>query len=373
MNVSVINPQFQTAIFIILLVGLIVLTAKKDSSPHEMNHSHTNELKGAAILMVLFSHIGYFLFSDHKFLFPLSIAGGVGVNIFLFLSGFGLTSSEAKAKKSISHFYSKRLGAIFIPMWLVLIATLVFDAYLLSKTYSVTTVVQSFFGFFPNADIDSAINSPLWYFSLILFYYLIFPLVYQKSRPILSAGVVLALGYLTTGLNLPVSKDVHKLYELHYLAFPLGMLFANFYKNKPVAALKENLLRLTLSPKLISFVSYVLILVFLFIFGYAAVHSGVGEKINIEQSISIISVAILVPAFLIKDVKSDFLILLGRFSYEIYLIQWPIMYRHDFIYKYTPAFLGTLFYIALFLSIGFVLNGITKTILKSSGRLYKEL
>ncbi len=357
MHVNVLDPRFQTLLFTSILIAIAVLTAKKDPKPHEMNHSHTNELKGIAILMVIFSHIGYFLFSDHRFLFPLSIAGGVGVNLFLFLSGFGLTSSENKSKKPILYFYLKRLRSIFVPMWLVLILTLILDAFLLSKTYNLTIVIQSILGFFPVADVDTSINSPLWYFSLILFYYLIFPLAYRRSKPMLSIAIVLLLGIFMTRLSLPVSKDVLKLYQLHYLSFPLGMAFAYLNEKKLGAMIKKLL------PA--AAIRYFLIGLLALVFGYTAIHSGVGKDVLTEQLTSVVTMLALVLIFLLKDVHSKLLIIFGTYSYEIYLIQWPLMYRHDFIYKYTPAFLGTLLYIAVFIIIGFILNRIVRLVIKS--------
>lgn len=351
MQINGLDVQFQTALFVPFLIAAIVLTARKDPRFGEFNRAHTSELKGIAILMVLFSHIGYFLFSDHSFLYPLSVAGGVGVNIFLFLSGFGLTLAQNKTQLTPVQFYFRRLKSIFIPMWLVLIATLILDNYLLGRTYSLSTIIQSFFGFFPNGDINSAINSPLWYFTLIFFYYLIFPLVYRKNKTLLSIGVVLLLGYIVSHLKLPVTKDVLKLYQLHYLAFPLGMVLArlNPYRLKTLVNVRP-------------YIRYFLLIIFLGLFGYLAIHSGVGEKLIPEQFTSLLSVLVLLVIVLIKDFQSNLLILLGKYSYEIYLIQWPVMYRFDFIYKYTPPFLGTILYIAIFIAIGFALNRIVKVL-----------
>ena len=354
MNIDALDANFQTALFITFLVAITILTAKKDSGPHEMNHSHTDELKGVAILMVIFSHIGYFLFSDHKFLYPLSVAGGVGVNIFLFLSGFGLTKSEIKLKKPLLSFYFKRLRNIFIPMWFVLIPVLILDAVILGRTYNFTIVAQSILGFFPNSDLDSAANSPLWYFSLILFYYLLFPLVYLKKNPMLSALAVFVIGLVMVSIKLPVSVDVLKLYKLHIIAFPLGMVFACLDLGK--IGVKINNLN--------SLVRYAAIFLLFLLFAYTAINSGVGSKIMTEQLLSLVTMSSLILIFLIKNIQSEALITLGKYSYEIYLIQWPLMYRYDFIYKYTPPFLGTLIYILLFLLIGKFLNTLVKTILK---------
>ena len=66
-------------------------------------------------MMVIFSHIGYFLDAGKQFTYPWSVAGGVGVDIFLFLSGFGLTMSALKTDLGIFQFYIKRLPRIYLP------------------------------------------------------------------------------------------------------------------------------------------------------------------------------------------------------------------------------------------------------------------
>jgi peptidoglycan/LPS O-acetylase OafA/YrhL len=355
MQINIVDPYFQTLLFITFLTAFILLTVKKDTDQYKMNHSHTDELKGVAILMVIFSHVGYFLVTDHRFLFPLSVAGGVGVNIFLFLSGFGLTESENASSKSVLSFYLKRLKKLFIPMWVVLILTLVLDFYLLGKTYGRTTIVQNLLGFFPTADIFNANNSPLWYFSIILFYYLIFPLVYKKKRQLLSIGVIFLLGYIAVNTKLPVPDSVLKLYKLHYLAFPLGMFFAYIQTKKPVVKL-EFLAR------------YFLILVSSLLFCYTAINSNVGGKLIAEQLTSLVTVASLIIVFLLKKFQSSLLLTLGKYSYEIYLIHWPLMYRYDFIFKHTTAFLGTLIYIFILIVIGFVLNKIVELTSSSNSK-----
>ena len=86
MQINVPDPIYQTIVFTVALTEAILLSLKK-SSGEIMSISQTNQLKGVAILMVIFSHAGYFLSTDTRFLYPLSVAGGVGVNLFLFLSG----------------------------------------------------------------------------------------------------------------------------------------------------------------------------------------------------------------------------------------------------------------------------------------------
>ncbi len=364
MNISYPDSYFQTALFLTFLIPALILTAKKDPNPHVMNHSHTNELKGMAILMVIFSHIGYFLFSDHKTLYPLSVAGGVGVNIFLFLSGFGLSRSENRLKKTVLEFYKRRLKSIFVPMWVVLITFLILDHYLLSRSYSLLTILQNILGFFPDSSIDASINSPLWYFTLILFYYLLFPLVYRKEKPVISAILVLLLGYVMVNISLPVTKDVLKLYKLHLFAFPFGILFAYVFNNKHALELKNKIKIMKFGAHKVTLLRFLLIFLLTIIFAYTSINSDVGEKIISEALMSMITMASLVSIILLMKIQSNLLIILGKYSYEIYLIQWPLMYRYDLFYKYTPPFLGTLLYIAVFLLIGFIMKIVIRKAIK---------
>lgn len=352
MQISVADPVFQTKIVIVMLVLAVILTAKKKPAESAFGTSFTNELKGVAILMVIFSHVGYFLFSDHSFSYPLSVAGGKGVDIFLFLSGFGLTASALKSNLSIKGFYRKRLPKIFIPMWVVLAVFLVLDAVLLSRHYHLAIIISNFFGFFPSADIWLSVNSPLWYFSAILFYYLLFPLVFSKRLAILSALFLLSLGYFLSDLKLPVSADVLKLYKLHYLAFPLGMVFATFLQY-----IRDHPLNLPPIPRLDAlFAKFFAIVLLIGVFCYTAIYSGVGGEPVTEQLISLGSLGCLVIIFYLKGFYSRFLTLLGIYSYELYLFHWPLMSRYDFLYKRFSASVATVLYFTLLLIIGFFLK-----------------
>lgn len=355
MQIDIANPVFHTQIFTVLLAVAVFSTLKKRINPFEMDIPATNELKGFAILMVIFSHIGYFLDANDKFLYPLSVAGGVGVNIFLFLSGFGLTYASIKTHHPILKFYLKRLRKIFIPMWLVLTAVLAIDFFVLQKTYPLNTVMGNFLGFFPYADIYTSINSPFWYFSLILYYYIIFPLLFIRKKPVISVFLVFLLSYLILHFNLPenfVVKDVLKLYKLHYLAFPIGMAFAILQNSKfSLTSIIQGV-----NPYL-RFISIILLVLSI---GYTAIHSGVGEEVKYEQFISLITMTSFILISLLRKTQSNFIILLGIYSYEIYLIQWPILYRYDFLYKYMPTYLATFIYLGVFLAIAYLMKKILK-------------
>ena len=84
-----------------------------------------------------------------------------------------------------------------------------------------------------------------------------------------------------------------------------------------------------------------------------------------EQLSSIVTMLALIAAFLLKNVHSELVVIFGKYSYEIYLLHWPIMYRHDFIYKYLPVSFGTVLYLAFFVFVGVVLNKFVKKLIRA--------
>lgn len=367
MLISITNPILQTWIFSsLLLVGLLIFI-KPRKITEWFPASVTTELKGAAILMIVLSHIGYFLATDHRFLYPLSVMAGVGVNLFLFLSGFGLTASQLQKNLSIWQFYKRRLLKLFTPFWLSLLVFLILDFLILKIYYSWAFISEAVIGFFKHADLYQDFNSPLWYFTFILGYYLLFPLVFSKKFPWLSAIILYLVGYLVIYFE-PTKLDyVLHLYKVHIFAFPLGVLAAWV-----VTKLKkpESLEKFSRAVKVL--VYYLTPLIFLGIFIYANINSGISEPVsqefwksmlvNKEQWMSIIAALAISIVFMFKKVEFKLLSWFGLYSYEIYLFHWPIMYRYDIFYSWLPAWLATSLYLVLFIGVGWLIKRLTELI-----------
>jgi peptidoglycan/LPS O-acetylase OafA/YrhL len=323
------------------LAMAVVLTVRP-RTPGVFSPEVVQELKGFAILAIVFSHIGYFLVADHRFLFPLSTIAGVGVDLFLLVSGFGLVASALKTARKPFDFYKRRLDKLFIPLWTALVVFFAMDFFILGKTYTLDYMLQSFVGFFASADIYGDLNSPLWYITLIIFFYLVFPLLFMQRRPMVSAVLVLAAAYAIHMLTLPLLSGVAHLHELHLWAFPVGMAFAALLNGKVVGKISPLPLYLGLFAVLLGSV------------GYFALHSNIGAGVFLEQGTSILTALLLCALFLIKKFEIKLLYLFGVFSYEIYLFHWPIMYRYDMFFRFFPPWLAVLLYVALFLGIGWL-------------------
>ena len=340
------DPMLQNiAFFIALAVCVFVFRAKNKKGA--LWRESTLALKGFAILAVIFSHIGYFLVADHSFLFPLSTFGGVGVDIFLLLSGFGLTMSALSKSRPMLDFYLRHAKKVYLPMWIVVAFLFVADFFLLGRAYGLGYIAHTFAGFFSSADLWADVDSPLWFFTLILWFYFLFPLLFSRRRSWFSAIAIAAVTSVAVMVAAPLLPGVTYLYALHILAFPLGILLASLYSwhRKRIDSIFDAFdMRVRL-----------LLLAGLFVpLWFFTVHSGVGTPWAQYASLMLVGVVLLF--FALQRSESQFLVILGTYSYEIYLLHWPLMSRYDILYAALPASLATALYIAVFLALAYMLR-----------------
>ena len=360
MIISIANPAESTWIFTTILAIAILISSRWKKKGDFFPISTTNELKGLAILTVVFSHIGYFLTTNNSFLFPLSTISGIGVDIFLFLSGMGLTMSSIKKELPIGKFYRDRLLKLFLPLWMVLITFFTLDFLILKINYGWPYIIKSLLGFFQSASLYKDVDSPLWYFTLILFYYLLYPLVFLRKKPWLSAVIIYLAGFIILKLNPSAISSVSYFFGLHFAAFPLGIIFGWLLSDQKLIG---RIKKYAVEKKYLSLgIRYVFIILLLGGFYYLQIHSEIGKGQGIEQLASIIGVFLLVALFWIKKTESEALSFLGKYSYEIYLLHWSILYRYDILYNHTPGWLATSSYLVLFVILGWALQKISKTI-----------
>lgn len=358
------NPVFQTWIFSLIFFFALALSLRGRKANSELFPLETTQqLKGIAILAVVFSHIGYFLFTDHRFMFPLSVMAGVGVNLFLLLSGYGLTAGRLKRDLPIFQFYKRRLSKIFIPFWLALFGFLLLDFFVLKISYSWQFIASSAFGIFPHADLYNDINSPFWYITLILFYYLLFPLIFSRKRPWLSAVLIYLISYGIVSWNPPLFGKVMFLYRTHIIAFPIGMIIAWLFTQKQewILGMMQKI-KARLNYPFWQVARYLVMIILIGIISYTAYFSGVGETAFKEQMISLTTVLSFLLLFIMLKVEVKLLSLFGIFSYEIYLLHWPLMYRYDIFYRFLPAWLSTVLYMVLFIGVAWVFARLAQTI-----------
>ncbi|MES2014826.1 MAG: acyltransferase [Patescibacteria group bacterium] len=358
MPLAIVNAVTSTYIFGALLVVALFASLKKKEDSTILPISLSQELKGFAMLAIIFAHVGYFLVNDHQFLFPLSILAGVGVDLFLFLSGFGLAVSALKKTLSPKEFYLRHLPKLYVPFWVVLAVIFTTDFVFLHITRSWQYIAESLTGFFPHADLFQDVNSPLWYFTFILFFYLLFPILFSKKRPILSALLIYAAAKGVLLLNLPLLSNVEHLYKVHAIAFPLGVALGGLYG--VYQKRREWFERKLSAQNTLIRASYTL--PFLALFSYFAYFSGVGTPAQEYMSLFVMFLVILI--FILKPFRITPLYLFGILSYELYLIHWPLMSRYDILFHYLPAWLAMALYLPVLLGVSWCLHKVVEGVLK---------
>ncbi len=355
MTIPVPNPIQQTWLFYGLLFAVAVFSMRKKVATNLFSIQVTQELKGAAILLVIFSHVGYFLAQDNRFLFPFSALGGVGVDIFLFLSGLGLTISALQNTSSLKDFYLKRLPKLFVPFWIVTAALLLMDFFILGIRWPWQFIITAAAGIFTSASVYQDFNSPCWYLTLILFYYIVFPLVFLKKYPWLSALIIYAATLLIFWQNIFWFDSVLTFYRLHTMAFPLGMIIAWLFLKQQAAGTALTRGR------------WIMIATGLVALAYFLVTPNTGPSLTIKQIISITTMMVIILLFALKTVELKIFSLFGLYSYEIYLMHWPLMYRYGIFYRFAPAWLATLLWLAVLVVLGAGLHIFNDFFMKRQG------
>ncbi len=350
MQINVQHPVFQTVLFVVALIAAFFLTRKKRDEGGLFGLEATTELKGYSMLAIVFSHVGYFLSTNSQFLFPLSVGGGIAVNVFFLLSGFGLTMSLLKKGEGPAQFYKKRFLKIIIPLWLTLIAWYVLDFFLLHISYPTANVIQSFFGWFSSSDIFHAVNSSLWFVTPLFFFYLLFPFVVRRTHPYLSAILMGLFSFIFMQVLPHADQGIESLYRVHWASFPLGIALAQLVTGHG-SSIRESMRGWRRMALFVT--SSAIFIYFLF-------NAAIGT--SLEQWVSLVAIAAGMLAFMTIPFRSGFIALIGTYSFEVYLLHWPLFYRYGFWFKFVPAWLGLIIGLGLLLLLSKLLRVLTERV-----------
>lgn len=184
---------------------------------------YRNEIKGVAILWVVFFHAKLGL--SEGWLYDVQKIGYGGVDMFLLLMGFGLYYSLSK-DADLSRYLKRRALRIFPAYFPFCIAWLTVMIPLYGKGVATSIRIAagnlSMLGFF--ADVPLMIN---WYISVLAVAFLLAPLIYavltSGQKPTLRAAMVLLVAFVT-GLCF-VGNDIYMAVS-RFPVFIIGMLVA---------------------------------------------------------------------------------------------------------------------------------------------------
>lgn len=199
-------------IFSIMLLGMwtilfIISSSSKKESIKFLDFNHTNILKGYAILAVLFGHVG-----QYSGVNGIEYPAGVGVSLFLILSGYGITLSVNK--NGLNKFWIKRFSRVLVPY---ILAELIF------------LIVQGKALSFTNVIMDFSLLKPLhpfgWYLHYILVCYILFYVVWKVGKTD-KQKIILLIALAATWFFIKSIVFIDEPFFLaarQMLAFPIGV------------------------------------------------------------------------------------------------------------------------------------------------------
>lgn len=198
---------------------------------------YRQELMGLAILGVLFSHIvSLGQVTDHIVTFPFKVFDNlVFTQGFLLLSGFGLYYSWTK-EHSVRHYFKKRIGRLMIPFWIMSVPFYLYVCAILNNDYGkfVENILTAYFWLHG--------NNGMWYISITVLLYILFPLLYKvifsKPNPktvTVRALFVFILMEAINGLIYVCAPSYYNMVSIGITQAPIfviGMLFGYYSSHK---------------------------------------------------------------------------------------------------------------------------------------------
>lgn len=174
-----------------------------------------------------------------------SYLGHYGVQIFIFISGYGLAVSMAERGKNWLNFVVDRLVKLYPLLLTALIFYILYYIVMYdSFPWNVYFEEMKYKLFFIHTLIPkqgTSVNGPWWFFALILQLYILFPALFKfiKKYKIKAFFILLLFSYAWIFISQYLFKDIDKLYLLqnfpgHIPEFCLGILLA-FNKDKKIS------------------------------------------------------------------------------------------------------------------------------------------
>jgi peptidoglycan/LPS O-acetylase OafA/YrhL len=268
-----------------------------------------DELKGIAILLVVLYHAGGVLAWRNL------VHGDLGVDIFVILSGMGLTLSARV--ESTASFLRRRFWRIYPAYWLVLGAYLFANAHFLELHYSIGNIaahilgIQAWFG----DGYGFAINDSFWFVTLIVSLYVLYcalkPVIASSDRLLLAAAAVCVAASLALFYTGQAGIFGHVALRLpgFFIGLLVGRLLRTGSLNLPVTA---------------AMAAAVLI------FTYIPYTQGVVYT-NVSMGLCIMGAYVWLARPLLPERARTELRFLGDRSLEIFLIHQPLI-RHYNLY-----------------------------------------
>jgi len=199
----------------------------------------------------------------------------------------------------------------------------------------------------------------MWYISFIFLWYLVFYVVFGLNVRVHWKILCLMITSMLIKLNIPSGFSLLNTpyeYSLHAFAFPLGVILA-LYSEKICSFFRTK----TMLIWSLFTLGIALLVGFLLSFRYISFeHQTIYTVINLMLAFSLI---IIVTLLNYLRIESKLLIILGKYSFEIYLLEALFFTRFNLLMEFNNKWVALLVYLSVTLVTAFILNKLIKLIL----------
>lgn len=288
--------MFYLLIFTIGLLTVYLLSSRKRCDGEFMSLVNTMCIKGFAILLVVWGHLGSVFGVNH-----IQFIAGIGVALFTICSGYGIHRS---CVKGTHNYWKKRITSVVVPFYFVSFWEMVLKR--------------------DNSILDIILFKNSWYIGFILACYFIYWIVFRVSKKFKTMCILLFIGFgIWFLLESLILYDINmpELRARQIFLFPVGVLLSE-YKDIICEKIKGH--RYMIGAFALG-VGGVLMVAFI----EASLQAGIPIFFkNVESIFSVgmsaISVLILCKLFP-KPINNPFLFKCGKYSFEIFLLHWIIL------------------------------------------------
>lgn len=339
-------------LIIYLLIPAIFLYNSKLARVEQkfLSKQNTNNLRGIAITIIAIHHL-VLVTQDPGLLTPFKGLGYLGVSVFFFLSGYGLTFSYLNGIDYFRDFFSKRMIKIFLPFILVNILHLMIN-------YIFYGVPYSFIEFISLAVGIKLIDGTMWYINVLLFWYICFYAAFKYFKTETAEKLILLAAVLYFIFCFKI--NLGKYWFDSSFAFTVGVLLCP--RKKYITSLINKYFSLLLLGSTSLFVLLSIIN-----------HGRTSFPAISFRAMAAVVFVFLVYLFMYKvDIsRNKVLSFLGSISFEIYLIHSRIL-QLDIITPKTINLLNLVLYFTITVSAAYLLNRFNLFLHKNMKKPYKN-
>lgn len=283
---------------------------------------YRNPIMGIAILWIMMYHMPYLNSIAGPLFGSAILIGFCGVDIFLFLSSFGLYYSLQK-RQTLKIFYKKRILRILPSYWLVLIIFGILHHLTIDTIIKEMSMIGMFLPF---------LNWPMfdWYIPAQMFFYLISPLTIIHINKIRKYFIAILIGSFLINILIAVILLQHK-WDQNILfliaripAFFLGAIFAKFSL--------ENF-KLSIKKEIITYIIMAISVLILFF-----IKTQCSDETIIVYGLNHFPFLFALPGLIMMLIRFfsllnhfilNYISMIGQYSLELYLIHWNLYaFRH---------------------------------------------